>query len=103
MGISSFGYEVGLKGTPFDTLQLSMAFFYTDYSELPYQVSSSAGLGFNTVNIFVDQTSTGFEWQSNWAPNDRFNLYTTLGYIDVDVDDPNPSVVAPLTPDLTFP
>jgi len=86
-----------MKGTPFDTLQLSIAFFYTDYSELPYQVSSSTGLGFNTVNIFVDQTSTGFEWQSNWAPNDRFNLYTTLGYIDVDVDDPNPSVVAPLS------
>ncbi len=100
--VTAINYEVGLKGTPFDTLQLSMAFFYTDYSELPYQVSSSAGLGFNTVNIFVDQTSTGFEWQSNWAPNDRFNLYTTLGYIDVDVDDPNPSVVAPLTPDLTF-
>lgn len=100
--VTAINYEVGLKGTPFDTLQLSMAFFYTDYSELPYQVSSSTGLGFNTVNIFVDQTSTGFEWQSNWAPNDRFNLYTTLGYIDVDVDDPNPSVVAPLTPDLTF-
>jgi len=29
-------------------------------------------------------------------------LYATLGYIDVDVDDPNPSVVAPLTPDLTY-
>jgi len=100
--VTAINYEVGMKGTPFDTLQLSIAFFYTDYSELPYQVSSSTGLGFNTVNIFVDQTSTGFEWQSNWAPNDRFNLYTTLGYIDVDVDDPNPSVVAPLTPDLTF-
>lgn len=100
--VTAINYEVGLKGTPFDTLQVSMAFFYTDYSNLPYQVSSSTGLGFNTVNIIVDQTSTGFEWQSNWAPNDRFNLYTTLGYIDVDVDDPNPSVVAPLTPDLTF-
>lgn len=100
--VTAINYEVGLKGTPFDTLQVSMAFFYTDYSDLPYQVSSSTGLGFNTVNIFVDQTSTGFEWQSNWAPNDKFNLYTTLGYIDVDVDDPNPSVVAPLTPDLTF-
>ncbi len=100
--VTAINYEVGLKGTPFDTLQVSMAFFYTDYSNLPYQVSSSTGLGFNTVNIIVDQTSTGFEWQSNWAPNDKFNLYTTLGYIDVDVDDPNPSVVAPLTPDLTF-
>jgi len=100
--VTAINYEVGLKGTPFDTLQLSMAFFYTDYSDLPYQVSSSTGLGFNTVNIIVDQTSTGFEWQSTWAPSDSFQLYTTLGYIDVDVDDPNPAVVAPLTPDLTF-
>jgi iron complex outermembrane receptor protein len=100
--VTAVNYEVGLKGTPLDTLQMSIALFYTDYSDLPYQVSSSGGSGFNTVNIIVDQTSTGFEWQSAWAPTDRFILYTTLGYIDVDVDDPNPSVVAPLTPDLTF-
>ena len=100
--VTATNYEVGLKGTPLDTLQLSIAFFYTQYTDLPYQVSSSAGQGFNTVNIIVDQTSAGFEWQSAWAPTDNFVLYTTLGYIDVDVDDPNPSVVAPLTPDLTY-
>ena len=100
--VTAINYEVGLKGTPLDTLQLSIAFFYTEYTDLPYQVSSSSGQGFNTVNIIVDQTSTGFEWQSAWAPTDNFILYTTLGYIDVDVDDPNPSVVAPLTPDLTY-
>ena len=32
---------------------------------------------------------------------DRFRLHSTLGYIDADVDDPNPSTVAPLTPELT--
>ena len=100
--VTAINYEVGLKGTPLDTLQMSIALFYTDYSDLPYQVSSSGGAGFNTVNIIVDQTSTGFEWQSSWAPTDSFRLYTTLGYIDVDVDDPNPTVVAPLTPKLTF-
>jgi iron complex outermembrane receptor protein len=100
--VTAINYEVGLKGTPLDTLQMSIALFYTDYSDLPYQVSSSGGAGFNTVNIIVDQTSTGFEWQSAWAPTDRFVLYTTLGYIDVDVDDPNPAVVAPLTPKLTY-
>lgn len=100
--VTAINYEVGLKGTPLDTLQISIALFYTNYTDLPYQVSSSAGVGFNTVNIIVDQTSTGFEWQSAWSPTDSFTLYTTLGYIDVDVDDPNPSVVAPLTPDLTY-
>lgn len=100
--VTATNYEVGLKGTPVDTLQMSIALFYTDYNDLPYQVSSSAGVGFNTVNIIVDQTTTGVEWESAWAPTDRFVMYSSLGYIDADVDDPNPVVVAPLTPDLTY-
>jgi iron complex outermembrane receptor protein len=100
--VTATNYEVGLKGTPIDTLSMSVAVFYTDYSDLPYQVSSSTGGGFNTVNIIVDQTSKGFEWESTWVPTDRFRLHATLGYIDADVDDPNPTVVAPLTPELTW-
>lgn len=99
--VTATNYEIGMKGTPLDNLQVSIAVFYTDYSNLPYQVSESAGVGFNTVNLIVDQTSTGFEWESTWAATSNFTLYTTLGYIDVDVSDPNPTVVAPLTPDLT--
>ncbi len=100
--ITATNYEVGIKGRPTDTLQMSAAVFYTDYEDLPYQVSNSTGNGFNTVNLIVDQNSTGFEWESAWAPTDQFSLYLTLGYIDVDIDDPNPTVVAPLTPDLTW-
>jgi len=99
--VTATNYEIGLKGTPLDTLQMSIAAFYTDYSDLPYQVSASEGLGFNTVNIIVDQTSRGLEWESAWAPTEQFTLFTTLGYIDADVDDPNPAAVAPLTPELT--
>jgi iron complex outermembrane receptor protein len=99
--VTATNYEIGLKGTPLDTLQMSIAAFYTDYSDLPYQVSESTGTGFNTVNLIVDQTSTGLEWESAWAPTNAFTLFTTVGYIDADVDDPNPTVVAPLTPDLT--
>jgi iron complex outermembrane recepter protein len=93
---------VGLKGQPLDSLSMSAAVFYTDYSDLPYQVSSSSGAGFSTENIIVDQTSTGFEWESSWTPTDNFFLHATLGFIDVDVDHSNPNVVAPLTPDLTW-
>jgi iron complex outermembrane receptor protein len=99
--VTATNYEVGLKGTPFDTLQMSIALFYTDYSDLPYQVSTTEGAGFNTVNIIVDQTSSGVEWESTWAPTQSFALYTTLGYIDADVKDPNPAAVAPLTPKWT--
>jgi iron complex outermembrane receptor protein len=99
--VTAINYEVGLKGEFLDNLQLSIAVFNTEYSDLPYQVSSTTGAGFNTVSIVVDQTSRGAEFEGTWAATDNFRLYATLGYIDVDVDDPNPNAVAPLTPELT--
>jgi iron complex outermembrane recepter protein len=100
--VTARNYEAGLKGELFGNLQFSIAIFNTDYSDLPYQVSTTAGGGFNTENIIVDQTSRGVEWESTWLITDDFRLYATLGYIDADVDDPNPAAVAPLTPELTF-
>ena len=97
--ITALNYEVGIKGQPFETLQMSLAFFYTEYEDLPYQVSSTQDGGFNTVNVIVDQESTGIEWESSWAAFDGFFLNTSFGFMDVDVDDPNAE--APLTPDLT--
>ena len=99
--VTAINYEVGMKGEFFRNLQLSIALFNTDYSDLPYQVSTSTAAGFNTVNIVVDQTSRGAELESTWAATDHFRLHATVGYIDVDVDDPNPAAVAPLTPELT--
>lgn len=99
--VTAVNYEVGLKGQPLDNLQMSIAVFNTEYSDLPYQVSTTVGGGFNTQSIIVDQTSRGVEWESTWAATDSFRLHTTLGYIDADVDDPNPAAVAPLTPELT--
>ena len=100
--VTAQNYEVGLKGQPLDNLQMSIAVFYTEYKDLPYQVSTTAGGGgFNTANIIVDQTSKGVEWESTWAVTDAFRLYATLGYIDAEVHDPNPAAVAPLTPEIT--
>ena len=99
--VTATNYEIGLKGSPTDNFQMSIAAFYTDYSDLPYQVSESSGGGFNTVNVIVDQTSKGFEWESTWAPDNGFALFTTLGYIDADVDGDSPYAVAPLTPKWT--
>ena len=99
--VTAINYEVGMKGELFDKLQLSIALFNTNYKDLPYQVSNSTGAGFNTQNIVVDQTSRGAELETTWAATDNFRLHTTVGYIDVDVDDPNPAAVAPLTPKLT--
>lgn len=98
--ITAINYEVGIKGQPRDSLQLSVAAFYTDYSDLPYQVSTTIGGGFDTRNIIVDQRSVGLEVEGAWAITDDFMLFGTLGLLDVDVDDPD--AVAPLTPETTF-
>jgi iron complex outermembrane receptor protein len=100
--VTAINYEVGMKGELFERLQLSISVFNTNYKDLPYQVSSSTGAGFNTQNIVVDQTSRGAELETTWAATDNFRLHATVGYIDVDVDDPNPAAVAPLTPELTM-
>jgi iron complex outermembrane receptor protein len=100
--VTAINYEVGFKGELFENLQLSIALFNTEYSDLPYQVSSTTGAGFNTQSIVVDQTSRGAELETTWAATDSFRLHATVGYIDVDVDDPNPNAVAPLTPELTM-
>ncbi|MFT5709704.1 MAG: iron complex outermembrane receptor protein [Halioglobus sp.] len=97
--ITAINYEGGIKGTPLENLQVSISVFYTEYSDLPYQVSNATSAGFNTRNIIVDQESSGVEWESTWALGDRFRLRTSLGYIDVEVDDND--AVAPLTPELT--
>ena len=92
--VTALNYEVGLKGQPFDNLQMSIAVFYTDYSDLPYQVSTAIpGAGFDTRNIIVDQTSQGVEWEGIWL-RDRLLQHafdaSATSTCD-DVDDPQPA------------
>ena len=55
-----------------DSLSMAAAVFFTDYEDLPYQISDQeGGAGFNTINLIVDQKTTGFEWESLWAPTDN--------------------------------
>jgi iron complex outermembrane receptor protein len=98
--VTAINYEMGVKGQPYDFLQMSLSIFLTDYSDLPYQVSTTAGAGFDTRNIIVDQQSIGFELEGRVLISDAFSVHSSLGYINADVDDPE--AVAPLTPELTF-
>jgi iron complex outermembrane recepter protein len=100
--ITAVNYEVGLKGQLTDNFSMSIALFNTDYDDLPYQVSTTAEGGFNTTNLVVKQRSRGIEWEGTAYITDNFKLHTSLGYIDVDVDEQNGvKPVAPLTPELT--
>jgi iron complex outermembrane recepter protein len=103
--VTAINYEVGIKGQVSDWLQMSAAVFMTNYTDLPYQVSESSAGGFSTFAVVVDQTSTGFEWESTAFLSDTFLFHATIGYINADVDrDPVTGVkgVAPLTPELTW-
>ena len=106
--ITAINYEVGIKGQPFDRLRISAALFFTQYDDLPYQVSETTATGFDTSNLIVEQDSFGFEWESTAFITENFLFHATLGYIDVDVADQvnamgdTVSPVAPLTPELTF-
>jgi len=104
--ITATNFEAGIKGQPTDRLQISAAVFYTQYKDLPYQVSTTTGGGFNTVNEIVDQDSTGLELEGTWLPTDNFALHASVGTIDVSIDAtsgiPLPTAVAPLTPELTW-
>jgi len=97
--LKAVNYEVGLKGRALDNLLMSVALFYTRYSDLPYQVSTTTGAGFDTRNIIVDQQSWGAEWEGTWYVSHGIYLHSSLGYIDVNVNDP--VAVAPLTPKVT--
>jgi len=100
--ILATNYEVGIKGQPFDGFQMAATLFFTQYEDLPYQVSETTGAGFNTVNLIVDQDSFGFEWENTLFITDNFLFHASLGYIDVDVDERDGvKPVAPLTPELT--
>ena len=101
--ITAMNFEVGIKGQLTDRFSMSAAIFTTQYEDLPYQVSTTAGGGFSTVNLIVDQTSTGFEWENTYFFTDNFSFQASLGYIDVSVDEQQGvTPVAPLTPELTW-
>ncbi|MBT8068049.1 MAG: TonB-dependent receptor [Gammaproteobacteria bacterium] len=103
--ITATNYEIGIKGQPFDGFQMSAVVFFTQYKDLPYQISTTVAGGFNTENALVDQDSTGIEWESTLHVTDNFLFHATVGVIDVSIDSttgiPLPTAVAPLTPELT--
>ena len=100
--ITALNFEGGIKGTFFERLQASLTVFHTQYEDLPYAVSSTTGAGFNTVNLIVDQDSTGVELEGRLNLAEGFYVNASLGYIDQEVKNAVPDAAAPLTPELTY-
>ncbi len=101
--VTALNHEVGIKGQPRAGLELAAAIFRTRYRDLPYQVSTTAGDGFNTVNLIVDQDTTGIEWESTFYLSTALRAHLTLGWLAIEVErQGGVRPVAPLTPELTF-
>ncbi len=101
--IRALNYEVGFKGQSHKNLELSVALFRTQYFDLPYQVSTTAGDGFNTVNLTVDQITSGIEWESTLHISPSISIRFALGHLNADVEQVGVvEPVAPLTPKLTI-
>ena len=101
--IKAINYEVGMKGLPLANLEINIAAFRTQYRDLPYQVSSTSDVGFETVNLIVEQDTMGIEWESTLYVNQAFSFRFAAGYLDVEIDrQRNVKPVAPLTPRITL-
>ena len=100
--ITALNYEVGFKGQINTNLELSAAVFRTQYFDLPYQVSTTSGDGFDTANLIVDQVTSGIEWESKFKLTPSLALHLAIGHLGVDVEQVGEiKPVAPLTPELT--
>ncbi|MFC6439731.1 TonB-dependent receptor [Bowmanella sp. JS7-9] len=101
--IKAINYEMGVKGEVTADFSMSIAVFNTKFTDLPYQVSTTAEGGFNTSNLVVEQTSRGVEWESTAYFGDHFKLHSSVGFMDVDVQEQDGvKPVAPLTPKWTL-
>ena len=100
--ITALNHEIGLKGQPNARLEVAIAAFRTRYHDLPYQVSNTTDAGFNTVNLIVEQRTSGLELEGVFHATSGFRLRFAFGYLDVRVQrGGGVRPVAPLTPKLT--
>jgi len=101
--ITAINFEGGIRGTFFNRFRTSLTGFHTEYEDLPLAVNSTSEVGFNSVNVIVDQDSTGIEFEGSFNIVDQLFLNATVGYIDVDVDETAqaPTVDSLLTPEWT--
>lgn len=100
--ITALNHELGVKGQPRLNLEISAAVFLTRYMDLPIQVNETTDDGFATANLIVEQTTSGFEWESRWLVTPSFTLQSSVGTVNIDIDRvANVQPVAALTPELT--
>jgi iron complex outermembrane receptor protein len=87
-------YEIGVKGTVGNWLQLYLAVFHTEYDDLALQFSDPSVAGFVTITANAGESeSTGIEVENTIRFSDAFSIQSTIGYIDSEVTQVNDGVI----------
>ncbi|MFT5709693.1 MAG: iron complex outermembrane receptor protein [Halioglobus sp.] len=87
-------YEVGVKGTVGDFLQLYVSVFHTRYEDLALQFSDPAIAGFVTTTANAGESeATGVEVEGTLAFTENFTIKTSLGFIDAEITQVDDGVI----------
>ncbi|ASG22049.1 TonB-dependent receptor, plug [Nitrospirillum viridazoti Y2] len=79
-------YETGIKGVFFDLLQMNVSGFYTEYTDLPLEVSQPSATGFNTrIESAGQSEAKGFEVEGTLKLSKAFDIQTSVGFIDAQI------------------
>ncbi|MDE1145328.1 MAG: TonB-dependent receptor [Azospirillaceae bacterium] len=76
-------YETGIKGVFFDRLQMNVSLFYTEYTDLPLEVSQPSATGFNTrIESAGQSEAKGVEVEGTLKITKSFDIQGSMGFID---------------------
>lgn len=93
-------YEIGVKSRFMDdTVQLNVAAFYSDYTDIQQQIFTTDGTGslVSTVTNAAEATITGAEIELKATPTDNLVVNASLGLIDAEFDEFNDALLGDLT------
>jgi len=90
-----WSYEIGLRSELADnTVRFNATGFFSDITDL--QVLSAGETGAFLTDNFADLDIWGLEAELYWLITENFSIYSTIGLMDADYTNLDPSVVAQL-------
>jgi len=91
----SQNYEIGLKGSISSNLFLSLAGFYTEFTDLQVQVLDVGPLGFASFTDNAGKArSMGIELDSVVSFENGFEIKSSFGYLDSEIRSVDPTVTS---------
>lgn len=80
-------YEIGVKQTPLDWLNYSLAGYYYDWKNQTFGDVVFTAIGFVSAQVPGDSRVYGLDFETNMSPTEWFDLTLGLTYLDVKFTD----------------